>query len=67
MNIENKCSIGDRVYIRELESRVLVTGIHIGLRGLRYDVEYFHNGKRESAYVFESEIELSRPKEPGLK
>lgn len=45
----NQISIGDRVTIRDLENT-------IGPNGTTYEVQWFHNGDRKEATLFEHEL-----------
>jgi len=56
-----KFSFGQRVYVAEIETWGRVMGIHIDACGTRYDVRYFVNGETKSAYLFEDELQETKP------
>lgn len=56
MIIDYKYAIGDRVYIKELETHGRMVSVWSGRRGNEYQVRYCYNGKFEEVYFFEDEL-----------
>ena len=57
MTIVTKYDIGDLVLIPDLDNtKASVQSIHIGSKGITYEVSWFANGDRKSAYLFDSEL-----------
>lgn len=59
MTRDFKFDIKDRVKIIELECSGTVLSIWLDRWGNTYEVRYFHNGKAEKEYFYESELERS--------
>lgn len=56
MEINFKFAIGDKVMIKEIETKGIVLSVWAGRRGEEYQVRYCYNGKFEEIYFFEHEI-----------
>lgn len=57
MNYETQWAIGDRLWCDSLETWVYVNAISIGQGGAAsYSIAYFHNGSRQTCYVFADEL-----------
>lgn len=56
MIINFKFSIGDKVEIKEIETKGIVLSAWAGRRGEEYQVRYCYSGRFEEIYFFEHEI-----------
>ena len=68
--LDLKTDVGCRVRIDELEQHAVVRGIMIEFSGVvSYKVEYFANGERHSAWLYEDEFEVwdSQPRRPSMQ
>lgn len=52
--------IGQRVFLREVETVGVGRSVCIDVMGVRYDVSYWQNGDRKIATVYEDEVEKTR-------
>jgi len=50
-------SRGDKVWIPELKINGRVKSVWIGDAGVQYNVRYFHDGKADTVYFYEDELE----------
>jgi len=57
VKIETKFGVGDKVLIVDLENtRAVIRGVCIAADGVTYHVYWFHDGKQQDAWVYDSEI-----------
>lgn len=52
-----KADIGDRVKVPDLELNAVILGIYHTRYHTTYEIAYFHNGDRKTAYLYEHEFE----------
>lgn len=58
MTIDFRFTIGQRVYIIDLDRQLsTIQSLHVGTKGVTYEVFWFHDGDRKSGFLFESELE----------
>jgi hypothetical protein len=55
-NYSVRADVGQRVHIPGLEVDAVVLSILINLQGVQYEVAWFANGDRNTAYVFDHEL-----------
>jgi hypothetical protein len=53
-----KVDVGERVRVPALECTAVILGLYVGKHWTTYEIAYFHNGKRESCYLYEHEFEV---------
>ena len=59
--LEPKADVGDRVNIPALELKdSVVVGVYIGHLCVTYEVAYFHNGDRKTAYLHPHEFDVKQ-------
>lgn len=56
MTIEVVVGVGDSVYIPAIETKGRVISIVLALCGTQYEIAYWFEGKRQSAYLFDCEF-----------
>lgn len=57
MKFETKYSVGEKVVIIDLENaKAVIRQICISDTGMTYQINWFHDGERRDAWVFEDEI-----------
>jgi len=57
LTLELKALVGDRIAIPTLELKdAVVVGVYVGRFCTTYDVAYFHNGDRKTAYLYDHEF-----------
>lgn len=60
LTIEVKAVVGDRVQVLALELKAaVILAIYHTRYGTSYEVAYFHNGDRKTAYLYDHEFELA--------
>ncbi len=55
-HFDSKFGVGNRVFVKDLESFAYVRAVEFTMLGLRYEIHYFHEGEKRSAYVFPDEV-----------
>ena len=63
--IDIEFDIGQKVLVYDLDSWATVEEISISYKGTKYLVEYFHNGKREEAWLYASELRSKKEENAG--
>ncbi len=54
---ETTFTLGDRVSITDLDNqKAVVLSINIGINAMTYEVAWFHDGERKTAYLFAHEL-----------
>ena len=55
-----KAEIGEEIKCAALELRARVIGLYTTIHGTTYEVAYFHNGERKTAYLHPDEFIVLR-------
>ena len=59
VSLEVKAGVGDQIKVLPLDLKTTVLGIWIGPGGrIKYQIEYFNNGVRQDAYLYDYEFEI---------
>jgi hypothetical protein len=53
-----KAKAGDTVFVPQLELTTQIIGVYIDGANIKYEIVYFHAGKRENAYLYAHEFEV---------